>query len=56
MTVLRAAEEGTPFPMEMETFAAGKEFELATGDSAVFPHGVAGEIRNEGEGRPWRWR
>ncbi len=49
MTVLRAAEEGAPFPTEMETFAAGEEFELATGDSAIFPAGVAGEVRNEGD-------
>ena len=49
MTVVRAAAEGTPFPMETETFAAGEEFELAAGDSAIFPPGVAGEVRNEGD-------
>ncbi len=49
MTVLRAAAEGTPFPMETETFAAGEEFTMAEGDSAIFPAGVAGEVRNEGD-------
>ena len=49
MTVLRAAGAGTPFPMETETFAAGEAFELAAGDSAVFPPGAAGEARNEGD-------
>ena len=49
MTVLRAAGAGTPFPVETETFAAGEAFELAAGDSAVFPAGVAGEVRNEGD-------
>ena len=49
MTVLRAAGEGTPFPMQTETFAAGEAFELAEGDSAVFPAGAAGEVRNEGD-------
>ena len=48
MTVLRAAGPGTPFPMQAETFAAGETFELAVGDSAIFPAGVAGEVRNEG--------
>ena len=49
MTVLRAAGAGTPFPTEAETFAAGEEFEMGAGDSAVFPPFVAGEIRNDGE-------
>ena len=49
MTVLRAAGAGTPFPTETETFAAGEAFELAAGDSAAFPAGVAGEVRNEGD-------
>ena len=49
MTVLRAAGAGTPFPTETEAFAAGEAFELAAGDSAVFPAGVAGEVRNEGD-------
>ena len=49
ITVLRAAGEGTPFPVETETVAAGEEFVLEAGDSAVFPAGVAGEVRNEGD-------
>ena len=49
MTVLRAAGPGTPFPTETEAFAAGEEFELEEGDSAVFPAFVAGEIRNDGD-------
>ena len=49
MTVLRAAAEGAPFPTETEAFAAGEEFTLEAGDSAIFPAGVAGEVRNEGD-------
>ena len=48
MTVLRAADAGTPFPMETATFAAGEEFTLEEGDSAIFPPAVAGEVRNDG--------
>ena len=51
ITVLRAAGAGTPFPMQTETFAAGEAFALAAGDSAVFPAGVGGEVRNEGDER-----
>ena len=51
ITVLRAAGAGTPFPMQTEAFAAGEAFELAAGDSAVFPAGVGGEVRNEGDER-----
>ncbi len=51
ITVLRAAGAGTPFPVQTETFAAGETFELAAGDSAAFPAGVAGEVGNEGDER-----
>ena len=46
MTVLRAAGTGTPFPTETEDFAEGEVFDLAAGDSAIFPAGVAGQVRN----------
>ena len=49
MSVLRAPGAGTPFPVEQETFAAGEEFEMAAGDSAVFPALTAGELRNDGD-------
>ena len=49
ITVLRAAGEGTPFPEETETVAAGEEFVLEEGDSAVFPAGGGGEVRNDGD-------
>jgi len=48
ITVLRAAGPGTPFPEEHEEVAAGTPFELAAGDSALFPPRAAGEARNEG--------
>lgn len=48
ITVLRAPGPGTPFPEEQEEFAAGTEFTLATGDSALFPPRVTGEARNQG--------
>jgi quercetin dioxygenase-like cupin family protein len=37
--------------MQTEAVAAGEAFELAAGDSAVFPAGVGGEVRNEGDER-----
>ena len=44
-----AAEEGAvPAPEEV---AAGTEFTLEAGDSAVFPPNVPGEVRNEGAER-----
>jgi len=48
--VLRAAGAGTPFPVEQEEVAAGVEFTLAAGDSALFPPRTEGEARNEGSG------
>ena len=48
MTVLRAASAGTPFPEATEAFAAGEEFTMAEGDSAIFPQDAAGELRNDG--------
>lgn len=48
MTVLRAAAAGNPFPEETEEIAAGTEFTLNLGDSAVFPPHVEGEARNDG--------
>ena len=48
MTVLRAAGAGTPFPEETEEVAAGTEFTLEAGDSALFPPHVAGVVRNDG--------
>jgi hypothetical protein len=48
ITVLRAAGAGAPFPEETEEIAAGTDFTLNVGDSAVIPGGVEGEIRNDG--------
>ena len=49
MTVLRAAGPGTPFPEQTEAFAAGEEFTMGAGDSAIFPQEAAGELRNDGD-------
>lgn len=46
MTVLRAAESGTPFP-ETEEVPAGEAFTLQAGDSALFPPNVNAEVRND---------
>ena len=48
ITILRAAGAGTPFPEETEEVAAGTQFTLSAGDSAVFPPNVVGELRNNG--------
>lgn len=49
IAVLRAAGEGTPFPVETEQVEAGTEVTLEAGDSAVVQGGVSGEIRNDGD-------
>jgi mannose-6-phosphate isomerase-like protein (cupin superfamily) len=47
-TVRRAAGAGTPFPEVVEELAAGTEFTMAPGDSALFPAHTVGEFRNNG--------
>lgn len=49
VTVLRAAGEGTPFPMETEVIEAGTEFTLEAGDSTVVPGDPTAELRNDGD-------
>jgi quercetin dioxygenase-like cupin family protein len=49
MSVARAAQAGTPVPMEPEDIAAGTEFTMGEGDSALFPPNASGELRNDGE-------
>ncbi len=44
-----AVEEGAV--PELEEIAAGTEFTLEVGDSAIFPPHVVGEIRNDGQER-----
>jgi plastocyanin len=49
LTVLRAAKEGTPFPIETEQAEADTDVDLETGDSTVVQGGASGELRNEGD-------
>lgn len=55
ITVARRESPGTPVPIEPETVAANTEFTLHSGDSALFPPAIAGEVRNDGgeEGIAW---
>lgn len=48
MTVARDTRAGTPVPTGPEDIAAGTEFTMHDGDSAIFPGAVAGEVRNDG--------
>jgi quercetin dioxygenase-like cupin family protein len=48
MSVARGAQAGTPAAMEPEDIAAGTEFTMSEGDSALFPPNAAGELRNDG--------
>jgi quercetin dioxygenase-like cupin family protein len=48
MTVARSAKSGTPVPTEPEEIAAGTQFTMSDGDSALFPPNAAGEVRNDG--------
>jgi len=47
MSVARVVAAGTPVPTEPEEIAAGTEFTLSEGDSALFPPNAAGEVRND---------
>jgi hypothetical protein len=49
ITVLHPAADGEPGPEDFEQFAAGEEFTMEQGDSAIFPPRVPGEARNDGE-------
>ena len=49
ISVARGAQVGTPVPTEPEEFAAGTEFTMSDGDSALFPPNAAGEVRNDGD-------
>lgn len=53
--VARRESPGTPVPIEPEAVAADTEFTLRSGDSALFPPAIAGEVRNDGgeEGIAW---
>ena len=44
-----AAPQAAEGPPPQEEIAAGTEFTLEAGDSAVFPPNVPGEIRNDGQ-------
>ena len=48
MTVARGVSAGTPVPTEPEDIAAGTEFTMSDGDSALFPPNASGEVRNDG--------
>jgi quercetin dioxygenase-like cupin family protein len=49
MSVARAAQSGTPAPSEPEDIAAGTEFTMNEGDSALFPPNASGELRNDSD-------
>ena len=55
MTVARSASAGTPAPTEPEAIAAGTEFTLSDGDSALFPPNASGEVRNDGDEDATAW-
>lgn len=48
ISVVRSARGGTPVASGPEEIAAGTEFTLGNGDSAIFPGAMTGEVRNEG--------
>ena len=49
MSVARGAQAGTPVPKEPGDIAAGTEFTMSEGDSALFPPNASGELRNDGD-------
>ena len=55
MSVARTASAGTPVPTESEEIAAGTEFTLSEGDSALFPPNAAGEVRNDTDADAVAW-
>jgi quercetin dioxygenase-like cupin family protein len=55
MSVARGAQEGTPAPNVPEDIAAGTEFTMSDGDSALFPPNAAGEVRNDGDEDAVAW-
>jgi quercetin dioxygenase-like cupin family protein len=55
MSVARGAQAGTPAPTEPEDIAAGTEFTMSEGDSALFPPNASGELRNDGEEDAVAW-
>ena len=55
MTVARGVAPGTPIPSEPEAIAAGTEFTMRDGDSALFPPSAVGEVRNDGEEDAIAW-
>ena len=55
MTVARGVSAGTPVPTEPEEIAAGTEFTMSDGDSALFPPNATGEVRNDGTEDATAW-
>ena len=55
MSVARGARAGTPVPTEAEEIAAGTEFTMSEGDSALFPPNASGEVRNDGADDAVAW-
>jgi quercetin dioxygenase-like cupin family protein len=55
MSVARGARAGTPVPTEPEEIAAGTEFTMSEGDSALFPPNSSGEVRNDGDEDAVAW-
>ena len=55
MSVARGARAGTPVPAEPEEIAAGTEFTMSEGDSALFPPNASGEVRNDGDTDAVAW-
>ncbi len=55
MMVARGVSAGTPVPTEPEDIAAGTEFTMSDGDSALFPPNAAGEVRNDGDEDATAW-
>jgi quercetin dioxygenase-like cupin family protein len=55
ISVARAGQAGTPVPTEPEDFAAGTEFTMSEGDSALFPPNASGEVRNDGDEDATAW-
>lgn len=49
ITVLHLPEGGQPGPDDQHVFAAGEEFTMEEGDSALFPSHLTGEARNDGD-------
>lgn len=48
IAVARSGRAGTPVASSPEEIAAGTEFTLRNGDSAIFPGNMTGEVRNDG--------